>query len=150
MIELENNIGKQVQILSRKIKRKLDEEFSKCGITGVQAIILQYVYENSKHKKIYAKDIENEFDLRRPTVTGILQAMQNNNLIERKNQGQDARLKEVKITKKALEIINKVNISINKVENQLEKNISKQEIDYFLEILNKMSNNIEERRKEDV
>ena len=138
----ENDIGKQIQMLSRKITRKLNETFLSYKITGVQAFILKYIYENSKNKKIYAKDLRQEFDLRKPTITGILQIMQQNDLIERKTQGKDARLKEITITKKASDIVNKIDLSIREVENKLLENISKEEISYFLSVLKKMSTNL--------
>lgn len=138
----EYEIGKQVQMLSRKIKRKMDEAFFYYGITGVQAFILKFIYENQKNGKVYAKDIENEFDMRKPTITGILQLMEQNKLIERKSEGKDARLKEILITKKGLDIVNNVDLNVEQVENKLIENISEEELSTFLKILNKLLKNM--------
>ena len=138
----EYEIGKQVQMLSRKIKRKMDEAFFYYGITGVQAFILKFIYENQKNGKVYAKDIENEFDMRKPTITGILQLMEQNKLIERKSEGKDARLKEILITKKGLDIVNNVDLNVEQVENKLIENILEEELSTFLKILNKLLKNM--------
>ena len=138
----EYEIGAQIHMLSRKIKRKLDEAFINYGITGVQAIMLKFINDKSREGKVYAKDIESEFDMRRATIAGILQLLEQNKLITRKAEGSDARLKEITITKKALEIINNVDSSIAELEKRLEKNMSKEERENFLKTLDKLSKNL--------
>lgn len=138
----EYEIGAQIHMLSRKIKRKLDEAFVSYGITGVQAIMLKFINDKSREGKVYAKDIESEFDMRRATIAGILQLLEQNQLITRKAEGSDARLKEITITKKALEIINNVDSSIAELEKRLEKNMSKEERENFLKTLDKLSRNL--------
>lgn len=137
-----DDVGKRIQMLSRKIKRNLDLTFLNFGVTGVQAGILKFIYEKSKTDKVYAKDIENEFDMRRATIAGIIQLMEQNKLIERKSEGKDARMKEIVMTEKALSIVHSINSSIKSVEKQLKKDISEDEICNFLDTLNKLSNNL--------
>lgn len=141
-MQKEYEIGAQIHMLSRKIKRKLDETFVSYGITGVQAIMLKFINDKSREGKVYAKDIESEFDMRRATIAGILQLLEQNQLITRKAEGSDARLKEITITKKALEIINNVDSSIAELEKRLEKNMSKEERENFLKTLDKLSKNL--------
>ena len=141
-MQKEYEIGAQIHMLSRKIKRKLDETFVSYGITGVQAIMLKFINDKSREGKVYAKDIESEFDMRRATIAGILQLLEQNQLITRKAEGSDARLKEITITKKALEIINNVDSSIAQLEKRLEKNMSKEEKENFLKTLDKLSKNL--------
>ncbi len=135
-------VSKQIQMLSRKIKRNLDTTFFRYGLTGVQAGILKFVYDKSKKGKVYAKDIENEFDKRRATIAGIVQLLEQNELIERKSEGKDARMKEIVLTDKALNIVKSINLTINNVEKNLKKDITKEEISNFLETLKKMNNNL--------
>ena len=141
-MQKEYEIGAQIHMLSRKIKRKLDETFVSYGITGVQAIMLKFINDKSREGKVYAKDIESEFDMRRATIAGILQLLEQNELITRKAEGSDARLKEITITKKALEIISNVDSSIAQLEKRLEKNMSKEERENFLKTLDKLSKNL--------
>ena len=141
-MQKEYEIGAQIHMLSRKIKRKLDQTFVSYGITGVQAIMLKFINDKSREGKVYAKDIESEFDMRRATIAGILQLLEQNQLITRKAEGSDARLKEITITKKALEIINNVDSSIAQLEKRLEKNMSKEERENFLKTLDKLSKNL--------
>lgn len=143
-------IGKEVQMLSRKIKRKLDETFVGCGVTGVQVLILKFIYDNSKDRKVYAKDIENEFDLRRATITGILKLLEQNSLIKRNVVDEDTRLKELVVTEKALVIINKIDKTLKEFENNLIKDISKDELLCFINTMDKLSQNLSEIVKKGV
>ena len=79
-----HEIGKYIQIVSRQLKRNMDETLSKYNVTGVQSMIIGYIYKKSKKGEVFAKDIEEEFDMRKATVTGIIQLMETNGLIERK------------------------------------------------------------------
>ena len=141
-MENEEKLGKYVSILSRNIKRILNEEVSKYDITYEQTIFLKYIADNSLKCKVYAKDLENEFDKRRATITGIIQLLEQNELIERKSEGKDARMKEIVLTDKALNIVKSINLTINNVEKNLKKDITKEEISNFLETLKKMNNNL--------
>ena len=138
----EYEIGKQIQMLSRKIKRKMDEAFLNYGITGSQAFMLKFIHEKQIDGKVYAKNIENEFDMRRPTVTGILQLMEQNNFIKRRAEGKDARLKEIVITNKGMEIVKNIDLNVEQIEKDLVKGVSKEEMKTFLSIIGKLSKNL--------
>ena len=138
----EYEIGKQIQMLSRKIKRKMDEAFFSYGITGTQAFMLKFIHEKQLNGKVYAKTIENEFDMRKPTITGILQLMEQNKFIKRKAEGEDARLKEIVITKKGMEIVKTVDLKVQELEKNIAKGISQKEIKEFLKIAEKISTNL--------
>ena len=138
----EYEIGKQIQMLSRKIKRKMDEAFLNYGITGSQAFMLKFIHEKQINGKVYAKNIENEFDMRRPTVTGILQLMEQNNFIKRRAEGKDARLKEIVITSKGMEIVKKIDLNVEQIEKDLVKGVPKEEMKTFLSIIGKLSKNL--------
>ena len=110
-----NDIGLKIHIVSRQIKRKMDMVVNKYHLTSVQSAILGYIYRKSK------KDKE---------------------LIEREKVGNDARLKSIVLTKKALEIQNEIQKVIRENEKKIRKDLSKEEINEFLRILSKMSKNI--------
>lgn len=136
-------IGRSVHILSRQIKRRIDESVSKYNVTAVQCSFIKIISEKTKRGDVYAKDIEAKFNMRRATVAEILSLMEKNGLITREALNNDARLKSIKLTEKSIEIQNSIEKEIKKVENNLKKDLTKEEINQFLKILNKMSQNIE-------
>ena len=122
-----HEIGKYIQIVSRQLKRNMDETLSKYNVTGVQSMIIGYIYKKSKKGEVFAKDIEEEFDMRKATVTGIIQLMETNGLIERKAKEDDCRLKSIVLTSKALEIKTVVKKQIEIEEKNIETLKSNQE-----------------------
>ena len=135
----EKEVGKELQMLSRQIKRRMDQSVSEYQITGKQVSILLYIYDESKKRDVYAKDIEVAFDMRRASVTGILQLMEKNGIIKREGNAQDARLKKLTLTKKAKEAREKLKEEIEQVETSLTKGISRQELSIFFKIINKIN-----------
>ena len=136
-------------MLSRQIKRRMDKSVSEYEITGKQVSILLYIYEESKKRDVYAKDIEVAFDMRRASVTGILQLMEKNGIIKREENNQDARLKKLILTTKAKEARNKLKKEIIQVEKILTKDISKKDLETFITIMQKMSFNLCQEEKEE-
>ena len=139
----EELIGLNVHIFSRNIKRTLDNVFNKYHLTSVQSAVLEYIYKRtSKGEKVYSKDIEKTFDMRRATSAGILQLLEKQGLIIRELENKDSRLKNIILTEKALEVQKEIKRAIEENERKIRKNIPKEEIKQFLEILNKMYNNL--------
>ena len=52
-----NEIGKYIQIVSRQLKRNMDETLNGYNVTGVQSMIIGYIYKKSKKGEVFAKDI---------------------------------------------------------------------------------------------
>ena len=137
-----NEIGKYIQIVSRQIKRNMDETLNCYNVTGVQSMLIGYIYRKSKRGDVYAKDIEEEFNMRKATVTGIIQLMETNGLIERKAKEEDCRLKKIVLTNKAMEIEKKVQKQINVMERNIVCDMEKDEKEQFLKLLKKASYNL--------
>ena len=95
-MEYREDIGFQIRTLSHLVKRTVDQAAFD-GVddhpTGVQGWIIGYLYRN-RDKEVFQRDIQEQFSIRRSTVTGILQLMEKNGLITRRSVEQDARLKK--------------------------------------------------------
>lgn len=136
------DIGKYVHILSRQIKREIDEAVSKYNVTSVQCAVIGFIFEKGKDTYVFAKDLENTFNMRRATVAEILSLMEKNKLIERISSKEDARLKKIVLTPKAIEIKKAVSKKIKEVEDKIKNGLSKEEIEEFSRIIIKMSQNL--------
>ena len=136
------DIGRNIHILSRQIKREIDEAVSKYNVTSVQCAVIGFIFEKGKNSDVFAKDIENTFNMRRATVAEILSLMEKNKLIERIPDKEDARLKKIILTSKAVEIKKAVYEKIKEVENKIKTGLSKEEIEEFSRIIIKMSQNL--------
>lgn len=142
----ERTIGFQIRTLNNLIKRdfeKSKDQILSCS-TGVHGWAIGYFYENSE-KDIFQKDFETHFSIRRSTATKMLQLMEKNGLIRRVSVENDARLKKIILTDKAIEIHKEITNDINRREKRLAEGISKEELDIFFKVANKIRNNLEEK-----
>ena len=142
----DDTLGKGIHILSRQLKREMDFKLAKYGITGVQSAMIGFIYDESIKKDVFAKDIEKNFDIRRASIAGMLQNMEKNGLIKRETVGNDARLRRIVLTQKALKIRKEVEKNIRKVEKQAMEGLTKEEVKKYVELTKKMSTNLEKRR----
>ena len=111
--------------------------------TGCHSFALRFFAENAD-RDIFQKDFEEKFSIRRSTATKILQLMEKNGLIERQKVESDARLKKIVLTNKALDIHKKAVGNIETLEQNMLKDISQEEIENFLKVLDKIKANLEE------
>lgn len=139
----ENNIGFRLKRISNIMKRNLEYKGPfKNKVTGNHIYILGYIFIN-KEKDIFQKDIEIEFNIRRSTVSEILDNMENNNLIERIPVNYDARLKKIVLTDKGFMVYNESFKHIIDFENVLKININKKDLKIFFSVLEQIENNIQ-------
>lgn len=115
----------------------------KYNVTAVQCSFIDFISHSSKKGNVYAKDIERNFNMRRATVAEILGLMEKNGLIERVSNSTDARLKQIILTQKSLEIEKSIKKEVKEVEKTLKEGLTEDEIKQFMGTLHKMSANLE-------
>ena len=129
--------------------KKLALEFDKIAIpalrpdslTPTQFKILKYLYE---HKSVIGIDIQNAFSMTNPTVTGILQNMENSGWILREANSADSRSKVIKLTKKAIDRKGDLYKLGESLEKEFTKSLTKNEQTELLELLNKIMKGVRE------
>lgn len=139
---MEKYIGKEIIVLSNRIKRRMRAAAESFGITDTQGRVLKYIWEESKRREVFQKDIEDEFDIRRSSVTQIIQLLERDGLIVRESVQRDARLKKLVLTEKAIEIQEEMNGKIRELEAEMQKDISQEEKEIFLNLLCKIKKNV--------
>jgi len=139
----ENQYAKEIFILSNKLKRLLDKKHSINGLYVGQARVLMYLY-NNKENKIYQKDIENTFQIRGGTVTGLIDTLVNNKYIVRVESETDKRKRKIILTKDGEELAVKSMETIRTVENGLQSALTKEENEVFKKISQKINKWIDE------
>lgn len=145
----ENKVLFQIKSLDKMIARNLfkDNDFTECEInickpTATQMQIIDYILEHID-EDIYQKDLEDVLNLRRATVSGVLQTMEKNNLITRTTCTEDTRVKKIVLNEKAKEIFSRNLLKIKELEKIIAKDITEEELCIFFKVINKMKENIE-------
>lgn len=140
---MKKRVGPELKILDNMISRKLFllHEKENINITIMHSRILAYLFKNKSHK-IYQRDLEKYFDLRRSTMSGILQTMEKNGLILRIDDTFDARLKEVVVTSFSENKFKKIEKQMLLFDKMLTEGITKEELENFFYVIDKMKKNI--------
>lgn len=138
-------VSYELKTISNLIKRYIYKSLisTPCDqYSEIQGMIIHYLIEN-EDKDTFQRDIEEVFTIRRSTVTGVLQSMEKNNLITRENVAHDARLKKIVLTDFGKRIHVHMIKEMEKFEDAITKDVSEEELEMFVEILNKFKRNIE-------
>ena len=139
-------LGFRIRSVWQQVKRLMNRHLTEndgYGLTGMQFAIVSYIAKESTERDVFQKDLEQKFDIRKSTVTGILNTMERDGLLLRETVPYDARLRKMILTDKALQAKINTEQVIDSVESQLSKGLSEEEIATFLTILAKISKNAE-------
>ena len=140
-MEYREDIGFQIRTLSHLVKRTVDQAAFD-GVddhpTGVQGWIIGYLYRN-RDKEVFQRDIQEQFSIRRSTVTGILQLMEKNGLITRSSVEQDARLKKTWSSPPGpIELHERIERSVRQVEERISHCLTPEEKETFIQLCEKI------------
>ena len=124
------HMGRLIQMLSHQMKRKncVVSMIEEDGLTVMQKHVLKFILLETLHRELYQKDIEEEFQIRKSTATGMLQLLEKNGFIVRESEKKDARLKRIRPTPKAEALRPSILEHIAQFEIQLTTDISKADL----------------------
>lgn len=128
-----------------KSSKDESEEIKNDELTGMQALIIKYLFEHES-EEIFQRDVEKKFDIRRSTATKILQLMERKDLVEKISVEHDARLKKLSLTQKAINLHVKISEDIQDFELQMREGLSEKEIELFVDIIQKIKSNIQKNK----
>ena len=74
----EIHMGRLIQVLSHQMKRRSFTQEDDWGLTMTQKHVLKFILMESLNRDIFQKDVEEEFQVRRSTATGMLKLMEKN------------------------------------------------------------------------
>lgn len=142
--------GRLVRMLNHQLKRnqKPEEAVEDDELTPMQRHILNYILLETLHRDIYQKNLEEEFQVRKSTVSGILKLIEKNGFIYRESVKEDARLKRVLPTKKAEALRPSILEHIHETEIRMTEGVSEQDLFLCKKVLYQMCQNLAEKNRE--
>ena len=103
---------------------------------------INYFYEN-RDRDIFQKDFEEKFLIRRSTASNMLKLMEKDGYIKRVSVENDARLKKIVLTDKAIKTHTAICRDIAAREKRLRKGLTDEELEAFFRIVEKLKKNME-------
>lgn len=139
----------QVKNLEKTILRKLSpDELGKKNISDIekrptptQMQIVGYILDNID-RDVYQKDLEDSLNLRRATISDVLQRMEKNGVIKREIGSSDTRTKKILLTDKSKEFFEAGRNRMKDLENIAINNITDEELQIFSKVIDKMIENM--------
>ena len=146
-METQRSFGMEMRSLHNLIVRKLSAlsgiPEGEHHVTVMHGRVMEFLRIN-QDKEVFQRDIERNFEIRRPTATRILQSMEKRGLIRRQGVDYDARLKQVTLTERAMEIHEQMDDIHAKFEADSLKGLTEEEINAFFDVMQKIKRNIGE------
>ena len=142
--------GRLVRMLNHQLKRnqKPEEAVEDDELAPMQRHILNYILLETLHRDIYQKNLEEEFQVRKSTVSGILKLIEKNGFIYRESVKEDARLKRILPTKKAEALRPSILEHIHETEIRMTEGVSEQDLFLCKKVLYQMCQNLAEKNRE--
>ena len=140
----QRTVCQELKVLNRLIKRRAESVVSDLfdqEITDMQGRIIGFLYHN-RVRPIYQKDVETEFSITRATTSKMLTLMEKNGLITRQSVEYDGRLKELRLTDKAMDYAARVGQGLAEFEKTVTRGMTEHEKEVLLTLLRKLENNV--------
>ena len=130
-------ISKRIRIISNKFRELLDRNLQKYNLTGVQMEVLCYLKSNSD-KEIHQREIEYWFQLKNPTVTGILNRLEEKGYITRRRNPEDGRYRIIEITEKGNQVMEDMGEGARDLDERIYECMTAEEQEKLLELLDRI------------
>lgn len=139
----EQSVGSEIKKIDNLIIRKI-VSYSKNNsymLSPSQIMITRFLYKNSD-KVVYQKDLEKGLPFRKSTISGIIQTMIKNNIIDTKSSKNDLRSKEVTLTPYGKKINKEIEENIIKFDKVLKNNIKADDLRIFFKVTKQIQDNL--------
>lgn len=136
LIEMKN-------LLNVALRDTKNVEIEKSNIGNyTQFLIVKYMIDHDG-EDIYQKDFEAALNIRKSTISGILDTMEKNKIIVRLSSETDGRGKIIKFSDDFENCKRQMMENMRKVEERIIRGISEEELEIFYGVIDKMKKNIE-------
>ena len=134
-------IGFLFKQINNVYEKDINNQLKGIGITSSQCEVLNYLFRCDK-EEVNQKDIEKALSLKNPTVTGILQRLDEKGYILIVPNGKDKRKKNVHLTEKAYDIQRRMESDRRRIDKNLTVGMTKREIQALQKMLNRVLYNV--------
>lgn len=135
-------LAKEIKDLDALINKKITKRYNPSDfLNNTQIQILLYLIKH-KNEEICQKDLEIETHLKKASITGTLDSLEDKQMIVRKQSEDDKRKNIILLSEHASKIKNELSDRYKEIEKCMRNNISENELEQFYSTLEKMKQNI--------
>ncbi len=137
--DFENSVGCWVALTSHALRRALDAELAREGITFRQWEVLAWITTTEEPSQV---ELAACLGIEAPTLAGILSRMERDGLLERRCCEEDRRRKRLRVTPQAEAIWNRGAECCRQIRERATRNVSAEELCLFKSICERIRTNV--------
>lgn len=125
--------------------RVIEKQMSDLGLSSIQSRMLGYLYFQLHRKnQVFQKELEEEFKIRKSSVTSVIQILEKKGLVRRIGVPEDARKKELMLTEKGIMVQKTVIERLDRLEMLVDEALSQKERQIWFSCIRKIEAKLEE------
>ena len=140
-----NNIlyGAYMRRITHYMYLMMDAALEHKNVTHQQGKILCYINDKSKVRDVFQNELEEVFQIRRSSITSLLNNLEKKELILRQDCKEDKRIKKLILTPSAQKNMAEIKQVLSSIENKLVDGMSAEEKAQFANLLHRGLKNLE-------
>lgn len=125
--------------------RVIEKRMADLGLSSIQSRVLGYVYfQSERGKKVFQRELEEEFKIRKSSVTSVIQILEKKGLIRRTGVPGDARKKELVLTGQGITVQKTVLDRLDRLESMVNQTLGEEERKIWFSCIRKIETRLEE------
>ena len=125
--------------------RVIENSMADLGLTSIQSRMLGYLYFQLQNgKQVFKKELEEEFRIRKSSVTSVIQMLEKKGLVRRAGVTGDARRKELMLTEQGIAVQETVMERLDALEGLVNEALSPKEKQIWLSCIRKIETRLKE------
>lgn len=139
--------GFYFKCIQSAIEKSMNESLKDYDLTESQEKIMRFL-RWTRLEKVSQKDIEEFYHISNPTVTGILNRLEQKGYIRRIKGTNDKRVHYIEPTDKALEVEQTIFQNVKAMEAKMVQGLNAEEKELLFQLLEKVTKNVIEKEEE--
>lgn len=135
MFDLDDCLATITNRAAKRIAGSLDRQFDSYHITRVQWTALYYI---DRHREIRQSDLATLMTITEPTLVGILDRLEREDLVERRQSLEDRRQKNLVLTPKGRSLNKKISPVVEKFKDLVTEGLTQTDLDTYKKVLDHM------------
>ena len=124
--------------------RMIEKRMSDLGLTSIQSRMLGYVYfQRRQEKKVFQRELEEEFKIRKSSVTSVIQILEKKGLVRRIGVPERPE-KELVLTEQGIAVQETVLERLNRLEDMANQALGEEERKLWFSCIRKIEARLEE------
>ena len=135
-------ISKAIRDLHFNVRKNINSGLDpKKYLNYTQFQIVKYLLDH-EGEEVCQKDLEIETKLKKASITGAIDSLEDKNIVKRIQSNVDKRKNYIVVTQKVEDFKKNFEKRIEDVDNNIVRGISEQDLDVFLKVIDKMNENM--------